>query len=159
MGGSAGGYLALSTLFHPKNPFAAAVSIYGVADLENLQKATHKFEADYNVRLVAPYPEGAAIYRERSALYNLDKMKTPAIFLHGIDDPVVPYGESKTCYEALKSRGVPTALKLFPGEGHGFRSAEAVTQTLTLSYYFLCRITGIAPSVQCELHIDNFDEN
>ena len=39
-GSSAGGLTVLSTLFHPKNPFAAAVSIYGVADLEDLCKVT-----------------------------------------------------------------------------------------------------------------------
>jgi dipeptidyl aminopeptidase/acylaminoacyl peptidase len=79
MGSSAGGFLVLSTLFHPRNPFAAAVSIYGVADLEDLFKVTHKFEAEYTVRLVAPYPEGISIYRERSPLHNLDAIHTPVL--------------------------------------------------------------------------------
>lgn len=61
MGSSAGGFLVLSTLFHPNNPFSAAVSHYGfynfispytktificllgVADLEDLFKVSFQF--------------------------------------------------------------------------------------------------------------------
>jgi len=106
IGSSAGGYLALSVLIHPENKFSAAVSIYGVADLEDLMKATHKFEADYTVRLVAPYPEGIDEYQRRSPFHNLEKVKTPVAFIHGTDDPVVSCKQSEAFYEALKAKKV-----------------------------------------------------
>lgn len=155
MGSSAGGFLVLSTLFHPNNPFSAAVSHYGVADLEDLFKVTHKFEGDYTVRLVAPYPEGRSVYHERSALHNLDKIRTPIAFLHGEDDPVVPCNESITCHDSIKNRGIRTLLKVFPGEKHGYKSSEAIIQSYEISYAFLCKILGLKPSIDCQIKIDN----
>lgn len=40
IGTSAGGFTALRVLIHPNNIFAAAVSIYGVTDVEDLFKAS-----------------------------------------------------------------------------------------------------------------------
>ncbi|KAI1721343.1 prolyl oligopeptidase family domain-containing protein [Ditylenchus destructor] len=155
MGSSAGGFLVLSVLIHPENVFSAAVSVYGVSDLEDLFNASHKFESDYTVKLIAPYPEGVEVYKQRSAVHNLDKIKTPVAFLHGLDDPVVPYKQSELCFNKLKEKGVTTALRLFPGESHGFRSVEAVTKSMDLSYAFFCHVLGIAPTVENDLEIVN----
>uniref|UniRef100_A0A915ECP5 Peptidase S9 prolyl oligopeptidase catalytic domain-containing protein n=1 Tax=Ditylenchus dipsaci TaxID=166011 RepID=A0A915ECP5_9BILA len=100
MGSSAGGFTVLSTLFHLQNVFCAAVSIYGVSDLEDIYKASHKFESDYTVRLVAPYPEGIEVYRQRSAIHNIDKINTPVAFLHGMGRPFAV----KNCSFTVASR-------------------------------------------------------
>ena len=69
-GGSAGGYTTLCALvFH--DVFKAGASYFGVGDLEALARETHKFESRYLDRLVAPYPDGEAVYRERSPLANI----------------------------------------------------------------------------------------
>uniref|UniRef100_A0A915EDR9 Peptidase S9 prolyl oligopeptidase catalytic domain-containing protein n=1 Tax=Ditylenchus dipsaci TaxID=166011 RepID=A0A915EDR9_9BILA len=78
----------------------------------------------------------------------LKQIGVEAAFIPG-DDPVVPYTQSQICYDKLKERGITTALKLFPGESHGFKSADAVTKSLDLSYVFLCRVLDIKPSVAC----------
>ena len=64
-GGSAGGYTTLSALTF-FDTFTAGASHYGISDVEALAKETHKFESRYLDRLIAPYPEGKAIYEERS---------------------------------------------------------------------------------------------
>lgn len=84
----AGGYLLLSCLLN-SDIFAAAVSHYGVADLEALAKVpklyhniiinvccqdTHKFELGYNAVCIAPYPEGIDIYKERSPSNHIDRL-------------------------------------------------------------------------------------
>ena len=67
-GGSAGGFTTLAALAF-RDLFAAGISFFGVGDLESLASDTHKFESRYLDRLVGPYPEAAATYRERSPVH------------------------------------------------------------------------------------------
>jgi dipeptidyl aminopeptidase/acylaminoacyl peptidase len=75
-GGSAGGYTTLCALTF-RDDFAAGASYFGVGDLEALAHDTHKFESRYLDRLVAPWPEGVATYRERSPIQFVDRIRTP----------------------------------------------------------------------------------
>lgn len=135
-GGSAGGYTVLCAVAHD-HTFAAGTSYFGVSDLELLYKDTHKFEARYTDRLVAVYPEGLELIRERSPINHIDQISTPILLLQGDEDKIVPPNQSEEIYEALKSRGVPVEYILFKGEGHGFRSAENIRRALEaeLSFY------------------------
>ena len=49
-------------------------SLFGVADLAAMAKDTHKFESRYLDRLVAPWPEGEAVYRERSPIHHVEDL-------------------------------------------------------------------------------------
>ena len=62
MGGSAGGYTTLQALV-TSDVFAAGLCDYGISDLATLATDTHKFEAHYTDRLVAPWPEGRTCTR------------------------------------------------------------------------------------------------
>ena len=73
-GGSAGGYATLCALtFH--DAFAAGASYFGVADAEALARDTHKFESRYLDRLIGPYPERAELYRERSPINHVERLR------------------------------------------------------------------------------------
>lgn len=146
-GGSSGGYVVLCAILRPRL-FSAAVSRYGISDLEELALTTHKFEAPYNDSLLAPYPEGAAVYRERSPIHRAQSITCPVAFFQGLDDKVVPPAQTTKMFQAVKDLGLPTALVEFPGEGHGFRSAENIRLALEGSYYFLCRVLNIPTSLQ-----------
>ncbi len=50
----------------PATMFAAGASYFGVGDLAALARDTHKFESRYLDLLVAPWPDGVAVYDERS---------------------------------------------------------------------------------------------
>lgn len=128
-GFSAGGYTTLAALTFTET-FATGASYYGVADLALLAQDTHKFEARYLDKLVAPYPEGSAIYTARSPLQNADRMKCPVIFFQGGKDKVVPPNQAETLYGALKKRGIKTELVIYPEEEHGFRSAATLQDCL-----------------------------
>ncbi|KAK0414984.1 hypothetical protein QR680_011712 [Steinernema hermaphroditum] len=154
-GSSAGGYLVLSSLIHEGNPFAAAVCIYAVSDLVGLYKDSHKFESGYNDMLVGKYPEEAELYNQRSPINHIDKIKNPVAFIHGTEDPVVPWKQSESFYEELKKKGITTALMLLEGESHGFRSAEAISKSTDASYVFLAKALGITPSEKSEIEIVN----
>ena len=144
-GGSAGGYTTLCALtFH--DCFKAGASWYGIGDLEALLRDTHKFESRYLDRLVGPWPEAAATYRARSPLHHADGLSCPVIFLQGLDDKVVPPNQAEAMVAALRAKGVPVAYLAFPGEGHGFRAAEAIERALLAEYAFFCRVFGIVPA-------------
>ncbi|GMT21064.1 hypothetical protein PFISCL1PPCAC_12361, partial [Pristionchus fissidentatus] len=154
-GSSATGFTALACALAAPSVFAAAVSIYGVADLEGLLKDTHKFEKGYNEHLVGRLPEGLEEFRKRSPARHVNGMRTPVVFLHGMEDTVVPVQQSIDMYKALMNRGVTTGMMLFEGEGHGFRSASTVKESTEAAYYFMCRVLGMEPSVESKLEIVN----
>ncbi|CAD6192995.1 unnamed protein product [Caenorhabditis auriculariae] len=153
-GSSSGGFLLLSCLIH-SDIFKAAVSVYGVADLVALDEDTHKFETCYNQSLVGKYPEVASVYEERNPNNHINKINTPIAFLHGTKDTVVPMAQSISLYEKLRARGVMTALMLFEGEGHGFRTSKSISESTEATYFFLATALGITPSVKSEIEIVN----
>lgn len=155
-GGSAGGYTALcAATFH--DFFSAGASYYGISDLEALARDTHKFEARYLDRLVGPYPQRRACYRDRSSLYHVHRLGCPMIFFQGLDDQVVPRNQTELMVEALRSKGIPVAYVAFPGERHGFRQAENIKRALEAELYFYGRLFGFVPSDRIDpVPISNF---
>jgi dipeptidyl aminopeptidase/acylaminoacyl peptidase len=144
-GGSAGGYTTLAALtFH--DVFAAGASRYGIGDLETLVRDTHKFEARYCDRLVAPWPEGADVYRARSPIHHTERLRTPMIILQGSEDAIVPPNQAEEMVAALDAAGLPYAYLLFEGEQHGFRQAANIARAVEAEYVFFCRVLGIEPS-------------
>ena len=142
-GSSAGGYTTLCALtFH--DAFRAGASWYGIGDLEALQRDTHKFESRYLDRLVGPWPASAEIYRARSPIHHAERLSCPVIFLQGLDDRVVPPNQAETMVAALRRKGVEVEYLAFPGEGHGFRTAETIERALLAEYAFFCRVFGIS---------------
>jgi dipeptidyl aminopeptidase/acylaminoacyl peptidase len=143
-GGSAGGFTVLASLaFH--DVFKAGANYYGVSDLEALARDTHKFEARYLDRLVAPLPEGRAIYEARAPIRHLENFKAALITFQGSEDKVVPPDQSRAIVTALKAKGVPVAYIEFEGEQHGFRKAENIVRSLESELGFYGRVFGFEP--------------
>ena len=144
-GGSAGGYATLCALvFHDE--FAAGASYYGVADAETLAADTHKFESRYLDGLIGPYPERADLYRERSPIHFVERLRAPLILFQGLEDEVVPPSQAETMVAALNRGGVPHAYLSFAGEGHGFRRAETEVRCLEAELCFYGRVLGFEPA-------------
>ncbi|WP_243232602.1 prolyl oligopeptidase family serine peptidase [Microbacterium sp. CIAB417] len=140
-GSSAGGWTVLCALVRG-GVFAAGISRYGVTDLRALAADTHDFEKNYLDGLVGPLPEAEAVYVERSPLTNADRIDVPVLLLQGADDPVVPPSQSEGVRDALAARGIDHEYVLYPGEGHGFRSAETIVDALERELGFLGRVFG-----------------
>ncbi len=141
-GGSAGGYTTLCALVFHDGVFAAGASYFGVGDMEGLALYTHKFESRYADRLVAPYPERADVYRERSPIHFMDRITRPLIVLQGEDDKVVPRAQAEDLVASLRERQVPHSYLLFAGEGHGFRQAENIRRSLESELSFYAQVFG-----------------
>lgn len=140
-GGSAGGWTVLSALVRG-GVFSAGISRYGVADLRMLVQDTHDFEKFYIDGLVGPLPEAEEIYIDRSPLTHVERIDVPVLLLQGEDDRVVPPSQSEAIRDALALRGVPHEYVLYPGEGHGFRRAETIIDSLERELAFLGRVFG-----------------
>jgi dipeptidyl aminopeptidase/acylaminoacyl peptidase len=148
-GGSAGGYATLCALvFHDE--FAAGASYYGVADVEALAHDTHKFEARYLDRLIGPYPERADLYRQRSPIHHLERLRSAVILFQGLEDEIVPPNQAEAMVAALRRNGVPHAYLAFAGEQHGFRRSETEIRCLEAELYFYGRILGFEPADELE---------
>jgi dipeptidyl aminopeptidase/acylaminoacyl peptidase len=145
-GGSAGGYTTICALTFT-DAFAAGASYFGIADLEQFADGeTHKFELGYEHTLVGPYPEQAAVYRERSPIHYAERISTPMLVLQGADDRVVPPAQAELIVEALAARRVPHAYLLYEGEGHGFRKAENIVDSLEAELSFYGQVLGFEPA-------------
>ncbi len=144
-GGSAGGYATLCCLvFHDE--FATGASYYGVADAEMLANDTHKFESRYLDSLIGPYPERADLYRERSPIHFVERLRVPVILFQGLEDEIVPPSQAETMVAALQAGGIPHAYLAFEGEQHGFRRAETKVRCLEAELAFYGRILGFEPA-------------
>jgi dipeptidyl aminopeptidase/acylaminoacyl peptidase len=144
-GGSAGGYTTLCALTF-RDAFKAGASHYGVSDLEALEVDTHKFESRYTHKLVAPYPERADLYRERSPINHTDLLSAPVIFFQGLEDKIVPPNQAEMMVDALRAKGLPVAYIAFEGEQHGFRQASNIKRALDAEFYFYSRVFGFEPA-------------
>jgi len=140
-GGSAGGYTTLCALTF-RDAFKAGASHYGVSDLEALEVDTHKFESRYTHKLVAPYPERADLYRERSPIHHTNMLSSPVIFFQGLEDKIVPPNQAEMMVNALRAKGLPVAYITFEGEQHGFRQAANIKRALDGELYFYSRVFG-----------------
>ena len=63
--------------------------------------------------------EAAQRYHDEAAIFQIDKVKTPTHLVAGAADIRVAVLEDYLLEHALYSLGIPNALLVFPGEGHG----------------------------------------
>jgi len=143
MGGSAGGFTTLAALT-ATDIFSAGISLYGIGDLAALARDTTKFESHYTDRLVAPYPSGRAVYAARSPINHVDRLSCPVILLQGADDPVVPPDQATRMYDAVRDKGLDAELRIYEGEGHGFRMASTIEDAYSRILAFLGQVWGFA---------------
>jgi dipeptidyl aminopeptidase/acylaminoacyl peptidase len=123
--------------------FAAGASSYGIADLSVLAVETHKFEERYTDRLIGPWPDARELYEARSPINHLDQFDRPLIVFQGLDDMVVPPNQSEMIVSALQARGIECEYHAYEGEGHGFRKASTIIDSLTAELAFYQRVLAL----------------
>jgi len=63
--------------------------------------------------------ENPELHWMRSPLAHIDKAQTATLIAHGTADPRVHPEQSLELYTALRAKGVPTELVLYPRQPHG----------------------------------------
>lgn len=75
--------------------------------------------------------------------------------MQGTEDEVVPPNQAEVMYDAIKKKGIPTALVMFEGEQHGFRGSSAIRRALEGELYFYGKVLGFSAPMAKEL--ESFD--
>ncbi|NRA67423.1 MAG: S9 family peptidase [Pseudobacteriovorax sp.] len=136
-GGSAGGYLVLATMAFYPDTMKVGANYFGVSDIRLLAEETHKLEAFYPFALVGSENLDDPVYKERSPSFVLDRIDRPLIIFQGADDKVVLPNQSELVVAALKKNGIPCEYHLYEKEGHGFRDAKNILDSMNreLDFY------------------------
>lgn len=121
IGASYGGFMTqyLQTV---TDIFAAAVSHAGISDHTNYWGYGYWGYTYSEISMADSYPWSRKdLYVDRSPLYNVDKIHTPILFLHGTEDTNVPWNNSLQMYTALRLLDREVAFVSVKGENHGIR--------------------------------------
>lgn len=118
-GWSYGGYLSALAATHHSRRFKAAMMGAGLSNWISFTGTTDIPEEMCSVHWNRPMAENFDLYWERSPLSGIANAQTPTLILHGAGDKRVPPGQAHEMYLALKNKGVPTQLVLYPRSGHG----------------------------------------
>jgi dipeptidyl aminopeptidase/acylaminoacyl peptidase len=128
MGWSYGGYMTAWTVTQTQRFKAATVgagitntiSMYGTQDVPTLFE--HYFDT-------LPW-EKPDIYARSSPLNFIARVTTPTLILHGENDPRVPAGQGYEFHRALKRRGVPVKMVVYPRMGHGLTEPKFIQNAM-----------------------------
>jgi acetyl esterase/lipase len=124
MGGSFGGYLALSGVTREPDLYRCAVTIAGVFDWERVMQAD-KFDQYYTngyaylKRKLGDPAKEREKFAAMSPIHLVNQVRVPVFVSHGTDDYVAEVAESKRLISELNKYHVPNEVLLVRGEGHG----------------------------------------
>lgn len=116
-GWSYGGYMT-SFIVTKTNRFKAASVGAGVTNLMSFVGTADipSFLPDY---FGGEYWDRMETYARHSAMFHIKNVSTPSQVIHGEKDARVPLSQGQEFYIALKRRGVPTEMIVYPRTPHG----------------------------------------
>jgi acetyl esterase/lipase len=118
----------------PSNCAEAVIDWYGPTDLQTL--AADNARDGFSAAVATPSPEGRylgceiaacppGVVRMASPLAFISESAPPFLIQQGDPDPEVSPKQAQKLYDALKQKGVPAELVLYPGVGHQFWRKDA----------------------------------
>jgi dipeptidyl aminopeptidase/acylaminoacyl peptidase len=131
-GGSYGGFMTMWAVTQT-NRFKAAVAAAGISDWLSYygENGIDGWTLPY---FGASVYEDPAVYAQSSPINFIRKVHTPTFAWAGEHDIECPAVQTQEFWHALKALGIPTAVMIYPGEGHGLRdpehTADAVRRTV-----------------------------
>ncbi len=122
MGWSYGGYMT-SWVITQTDRFKAASVGAGVTNLFSMYGQTDipEFMECYFGAL--PW-EDSEVYENHSAMYFINKARTPTLIQHGEKDVRVPLPQGQELYLGLKKSNVPVKFVIYPRQPHGIREPK-----------------------------------
>lgn len=118
-GGSYGGFMVMAVITEAPDLFGAACNIVGIVNFETFLRQTKDYRRRLREVEYGPLSDPEFL-KSISPIYKVDRIQTPLMLAHGLNDPRVPIGEAMQVAIALKKRGLEVEELYFPDEGHGF---------------------------------------
>jgi dipeptidyl aminopeptidase/acylaminoacyl peptidase len=117
-GWSYGGFMTMFAVTQTHR-FRAAVAGAGIADWQSYygENSIDQWMIPYFGASVYDDP---GVYAKSSAISYIKEARTPTLVVVGDRDGECPAPQSFEFWHALRDRGIPTELVVYPNEGHGF---------------------------------------
>jgi dipeptidyl aminopeptidase/acylaminoacyl peptidase len=116
-GWSYGGFMAAWAITQT-NQFKAAVVGAAIINWRSFHGAAHIGSWDRVSLRANPYEHGGT-YDKYAPITYVERVNTPTLVVHGAEDRIVPVDQGYEFIRALKDRGVPVEMVVYPREGHG----------------------------------------
>ncbi|SMF14185.1 Dipeptidyl aminopeptidase/acylaminoacyl peptidase [Alteromonadaceae bacterium Bs31] len=143
VGSSYGGYAALAGAAFTPDLYQCAVAVAGVSHLPKMLKydksrsGKHSWVLDYWNRSILAGEYDKEALKEISPYYSAEKIKAPVLLIHGEDDTVVGYAQSKLMHKAIKKSGGKSQLIKLKNDDHYLRDGSTRTQALKAMVEFV----------------------
>lgn len=143
VGASYGGYAALQGGGAQPDLYACAISIAGPTDLmamlrhERSEGGSDSDRYEYWVRSIGDPAADRAAIEAASPVGRADDWRIPLLLIHGEDDEVVPFSQSRAMERAMERAGKPVRLVELEDAGHDGWSSGNETAVLTEMESFL----------------------
>jgi dipeptidyl aminopeptidase/acylaminoacyl peptidase len=138
-GGSYGGFMTMWAVTQTRR-FKAGVAAAGVSNWQSYygENGIDEWLQPYFGASVYEDPE---VYARSSPINFIRNVHTPTFSYVGERDLECPAAQTVEFWHALKALGVPTAVMIYPGEGHGLRdpadAEDAMRRTLSWFDHYL----------------------
>jgi dipeptidyl aminopeptidase/acylaminoacyl peptidase len=123
MGASYGGYMINWIAGNWPDRFKCLVQHDGIFDNRSMYYGTEELwfpRWDYG----GSYEDARELYEKWNPANHVDKWQTPMLVVTGEQDFRVPYTQGLQSFTALKERGIPSQLLVFPDENHWVLNAK-----------------------------------
>ncbi len=120
VGASYGGYLVLQALTTQPEEWAGGVSMVPWADIpETYEMVDAHYRALFIYLLGGTPEEKKDLYRDRSPITHLGKLKSPVLIIQGENDSRCPLKPVEKFYKKARELNLPVELEVIKEEGHG----------------------------------------
>jgi len=143
-GASYGGYAALAGVTLDPGVYRCAISVAGISDLKRMLNwvndkhfGSNNYEQRYWDRFMGVSGADDPALNEISPIKHLDAVKVPVLLIHGRDDTVVPFEQSRVMADALRRARKDVEFVTLAHEDHWLSRSETRLQMLQASVAFL----------------------
>lgn len=144
VGASYGGYAALAGATLDPGVYRCAVAVAGISDLGRFrswvrtdQEHSNNDVTRYWDRFIGVNNADDPVVAAVSPVRHVDKVDIPILLIHGRDDTVVPFDQSRMMQDALTRLGKPVALVTLDHEDHWLSHSETRQQMLKAAMDFV----------------------
>ncbi len=143
-GGSHGGYATLMGLVKTPDLYTCGVDYVGVSNIFTFFDSFPEYWKPYKEIVKEIWydldkPEEAAIAKEVSPIFQVDKIKKPLFVIQGANDPRVKIAESDQIVTSLRAKGFDVPYMVKYDEGHGFGKEENSIEMYEATLGFLSK--------------------